>query len=62
MNYDQKTVSEGLDRMPFNKRFKVPSGALPFIVQHIDYHKWGGGIFLNEDYSEYYKCRMPEIK
>jgi hypothetical protein len=61
MSYDQKTISNGLNNMPYNIRFKVPLGALPFIVQHIDSRKWGGGVFLNEDYSEYYKCRVPEI-
>lgn len=62
MSYDQKTVSEGLDKMPCNKRFKVPDGALPFIKAHIDSFHWGGGVFLNEDYSEYYRCKLPLIK
>lgn len=59
MSYDQKTVSEGLEKMPYDKRFKVPNGALPFIMAHISDFDWGGGIFLNGDYSEYYKKSLP---
>lgn len=62
MSYDQKTVSKGLDSMPYNKRFKVPEGALPFIKAHIEAFPYGGGINLNHDYTEYYKNRLPDIR
>ena len=61
-NYTQKEVSEGLERMPFDTHFPVPTGSLEFIQNYMDAFPYSGGIQLNHDKTEFYKIRLPEIK
>ncbi len=61
-NYTQKEVSEGLEKMPFDKSFPVPAGSLEFIQNYMDAFPYSGGIQLNHDKTEFYKIRMPDTK
>ena len=61
MSLTQATVSSGLDRMPYNKKYPVKPGSLPLIEAHMRLLDWDGGIHLSEGKREFYKTHLPII-
>ena len=62
MNTEERLqkITEFLDKMELNKKFRVQPDQIPFVQEYMRCRKWDGGLHFTADKNHIYKTTTPD--